>query len=223
MITVSTACVATPGTAKAPSSNFRQKGELLREIGILGPPSTNICFGSPGWTHRVRRRRENDGSSKCGVSAAGPPAQVEALGYLSGAINWHLVDPPPPPAAKLHLAVINQSGGQFTIAAVTWTVWQQTFAGFQLLATANGESVVIQPVVNGQYHIHADVLATRLSIGINELAEFRGAWKGPDAASTLLIGWTGVDLSRTFRLVTEAQTADTGGGYFTIYNPVVEL
>lgn len=155
--------------------------------------------------------------------AAGPPAQVEAVGYISGAIKWNLVDPPPPPAAKLHLAVINQSGGAFKIAGVTWTVWQQTISGFSQLAMVNGESVTVQPSASGQYQIHADVVVTRIATGYNELSEFRGTATGPGGASTLVIAWAGADQLRTFRLVTEAQTANTGGGYFTIYNPVVVL
>ena len=157
------------------------------------------------------------------AGAAGPPAQVEALGYVSGAIAWHLVDPPPPPAAKLHLAVIDQSGGAFSIAGVTWTVWRQTVSGFTLVATLNGSSVTLQPGASGQYHIHADLAATRTYIGVNELAEFRGTATGPGGATTLALVWGGADQSRTFRLVSEAQTVNTGGGYFTIYNPVVEL
>lgn len=138
--------------------------------------------------------------------------------------------PPPPPSpppksstARFHFAVINQSGGHFMIAGVTWTVWRQTVSGFTLLSIVNGESVTLPPTANGQYHVHADVAATRLETGLNELAEFRGTATGPGGVDTLVIVLDGVDQSRTFRLFTEPQTVDTGGSLITIYNPVVAL
>jgi hypothetical protein len=125
--------------------------------------------------------------------------------------------PPPPQTAKLHLALINQSGKFFKIAGVTWTVWHQTIAGFTQLATVNGESVTVQPIETGQqYHIHGDVVATRISTGDNELAEFRGTATGPGGAVTLVIVGTNSDQSRTFRLVAESPQIG-------LVNPVVEL
>jgi hypothetical protein len=130
---------------------------------------------------------------------------------------------PKPSSAKFHFAVINQSSGHFRIAGVTWTVWHQTVSGFTLLSTVNGESVTLPQSANGQYQVHADVAVTRLETGLNELAEFRGNAIGPGGAVTLVIMLDGIDQSRTFRLLTESQTADTGNGLITIHNPVVAL
>jgi hypothetical protein len=140
---------------------------------------------------------------------------VNPDGQSSAAISFNVTAPPP---AKLQLSVIDKSGGNFSLTSVTWTVWQQTISGFTVLASnVTGQSAAVQPTASGQYHIHADVLAERLSTGEVELAEFRGTASGPGGAATLVIVWSmGVSQSRTFRLIAEG----IGGG---LYNPVVEL
>jgi len=154
------------------------------------------------------------------IGAAGPPSQVEAVGYLSGGIAWTLVDPKPPPK-RLTLSLTNQSGSTFIITAVTWTVWQQTVSGFGSPVTLNGSSVSMEPGANGQYHIHADVLATRVATAEDELSEFRGTGTiGPGGAVTRVIVWTGADMVVDFSLIAEGQASPYGVPP-GLYNPVV--
>lgn len=155
------------------------------------------------------------------LHAAGPPAFVEASGYAAEPVTWNLVDPPPTPAASLHLAINNQAGTYFTITNVQWSCWRQELNGtFTLVASPAGQSVTVTPPANGQYHIHADVSVNDLTIGQNVLAEFRGN-ANVSGVATLVVVWTGVDLSHTFRLIAETQVLQTGSGTFTYINPVV--
>lgn len=190
-----------------------------KNLGTAGGDFTPTNLG-PGIFQCVVRRT--------GISNIGFVSLNKTLGAITVSARPQptptpLPPPPKPSTAKFHFAVINQSGGHFRIAGVTWTVWHQTVSGFTLLSTVDGESVTLPPTTNGQYHVHADVAATRLETGLNELAEFRSTATGPGGAVTLVIVLDGTDQSRTFRLVTESQTGDTGGSLLTIHNPVVEL
>lgn len=144
---------------------------------------------------------------------------------LNFAVTAKPTPPPPPPPGNLRLTVENQNNGFFSIAEVRWTVWQQMLDRFDLLTQVGGMSVTVQPRANGQqYHIHADVFATRLFTGTTELAEFRGTATTPDGVTTLVLVWDGAEQSRHFRLEALSQTVDLGdGGLQTVVNPVVVL
>jgi hypothetical protein len=123
---------------------------------------------------------------------------------------------------KLHLALQNQSGGLFGITSVVWTIWHRVGSAFTALPQVTGTSAVLTPPANGQYLIHADVWAERVATVTNELSEFRGIVTGPAGATAVVVVWAGADMTKTFKLVAEAQ-ASTPGGPLDLYNPVVEL
>jgi hypothetical protein len=156
---------------------------------------------------------------------SGPAAvsSVEAANYVSAPISWDLVDPPPQPPAKLHLSINNQATSFFKITAVTWSVERQELNGtYTLIASPSGESVIVQPPTNGQYHVHAAVSVDDLVNGGNILATFRGN-ATIHGLHTLLVVWTNADLSQNFRLFSEPQVNWAGGTAYTVYNPVVAL
>lgn len=156
-------------------------------------------------------------------SGPAPASTVEAADYFSAPITWNLVDPPPQPPAKLHLSINNQAPSFFTITSVAWSVERQELSGtFTLIASPSGESAVVQPPTNGQYHIHAVVSVKDNVNGGNIFAEFRGN-ATVQGLHTLLVVWTNVDLSENFRLFAESQVIWGGGTAYTVYNPVVAL
>jgi hypothetical protein len=137
----------------------------------------------------------------------------------SPAYSFKTVGPPPAPPKptappKLHLSITDQSGGNFSIKSVTWTVWQQTLSGFTQLPQQTTPTAVFPAVANGQYLIHADVFATRAATGVAELAQFIGTVQGPGGASATVVDLGTSDQTHAYRLV--AVGAEDG-----LYNPEV--
>jgi hypothetical protein len=221
--------------------------ESNREVAKLGEmkPSHSpspITRGKAASITVTAKDRDNgqpvNGSVKIGGSVVGatgtafgftfpngpaPASSVEAANYVSAPISWNLVDPPPQPQAKLHLSIANQATSLFTITAVAWSVERQELNGtFTLIASPSGQSVVVQPPTNGQYHVYAAVSVDDLVNGGNILAEFRGN-ATVHGLHTLLVVWANVDLSENFRLFAEPQVIWAGGTAYTVYNPVVAL